>query len=47
MTLASIENDYEAKVMAADDYHFNWPIPSYEMKVNSNLEQNKGYSTAE
>ncbi len=47
MTLAAVDNNYEAKTMAADDYHFNWPIPSYEMKVNSNLVQNKGYSSTE
>lgn len=47
MTLADVNNNYEAKALAADDYHFNWPIPSYEMKVNVNLKQNKGYSTTE
>ena len=47
MTLADIDNDYEAKVMKADDYHFNWPIPAYERKVNDNLVQNNGYSSVE
>jgi len=47
MTLADINNQFEAKTMAADDYHFNWPIPSYEMKVNSNLVQNIGYGSSE
>ena len=46
-TLADVNNNYEAKTMAADDFHFNWPIPSYEMKVNSNLVQNKGYGSSE
>lgn len=35
---------FEKRVLAADDYHFCWPIPSYEMKVNKNLVQNNGYS---
>ncbi len=47
MTLADVNNNYEAKVFDAGDYHFNWPIPSYEMKVNVNLIQNEGYSAAE
>ncbi len=34
---------YEEKEFAADDYHFQWPIPSYEMQVNENLVQNEGY----
>ncbi len=45
VTITSSDNDYTAKTIAADDYHFNWPIPSYEMKVNSYLIQNKGYSS--
>lgn len=36
--------DYHKKVVAADDFHFQWPVPSYEMKVNDNLEQNPGYT---
>lgn len=34
---------YDGKVFKSDDYHFNWPIPSYEMKINKNLKQNAGY----
>ena len=34
---------YEGKVFKADDYHFQWPIPSHEMKINKNLVQNAGY----
>ncbi len=35
----------EKRAMAADDIHWVWPIPSYEVKVNPNLEneQNPGY----
>ena len=34
---------YDGKVFKADDYHFQWPIPSHEMKINKNLVQNSGY----
>lgn len=37
-------NDYATKALQANDYHFNWPIPSYDIKINKNLEQNTGYS---
>ena len=43
------QNDsYALKVLKADDYHFNWPIPTYEMQTNVNLEnqQNEGYSSS-
>lgn len=36
--------NYEEKVLAADDYHLLWPIPSAERQVNPNLVQNPGYS---
>ena len=37
--------NYEQKSMAADDIHWVWPIPAYEVKVNQSLEneQNPGY----
>ncbi len=35
---------YEQKAMSADDYHWVWPIPVYEMQTNLNLEQNPGYT---
>lgn len=34
---------YATKSMAADDIHWLYPIPSYEMRVNDNLVQNPGY----
>lgn len=34
---------YDERVMEADDYVLVWPVPSYEIKLNSNLEQNYGY----
>ena len=34
---------YTEKVMAADSYVMNWPVPSYELKLNDNLLQNEGY----
>lgn len=43
----STGTDFERKSMAADDYHFCWPIPKYEMQTNLNLVQNAGYSEDE
>lgn len=43
---ATVKGDYfEKRAMAADDIHWVWPIPAYEVKVNPNLEneQNPGY----
>ncbi|NLI35255.1 MAG: RagB/SusD family nutrient uptake outer membrane protein [Bacteroidales bacterium] len=34
---------YTDKSMSSSDFHLVWPIPTYEMKVNSNLVQNTGY----
>lgn len=34
---------YDEKVLPANDIHWVWPVPSYEMRVNSNLVQNEGY----
>ena len=34
---------YTDRNVPAGDYHFTLPIPTYEMKVNPNLVQNKGY----
>lgn len=34
---------YTEKVMEADSYVMNWPVPSYELKLNENLVQNEGY----
>jgi len=39
------QGDYfDTRSMEASDYHFNWPIPNYELKVNPNLVQNTGYA---
>lgn len=38
---------YEQKVFAANDYHFQWPVPKYEMQTNLNLIQNEGYAAEE
>ena len=35
--------NFADKAMAADDPHFNWPIPTHEMQTNLNLVQNEGY----
>lgn len=35
---------YDERVMEADEHVLLWPVPSYELKLNSNLEQNYGYS---
>lgn len=34
---------FNNKVFAATSTFFQWPIPSHEMKINKNLEQNPGY----
>lgn len=34
---------YGSKVMEASDYHFQWPVPMYEMQTNLKLVQNDGY----
>lgn len=34
---------YDQKVFEANSIYFQWPVPSYEMKINSNMEQNPGY----
>lgn len=36
-------SSYEQKAMDFDDRAMCWPIPSYEIKINTNLVQNKGY----
>lgn len=35
---------FEERVLPADSRCFNWPIPTYEMQLNKDLEQNPGYS---
>lgn len=35
---------FEQKSMKADDYHWQWPVPAYEIKTNLNLVQNPGYT---
>lgn len=34
---------YTGKNFTADDPHWQWPIPSHEIQLNSNLVQNEGY----
>ncbi len=38
---------FNNKVFAATSDYFQWPIPSHEMKINKNLEQNPGYEDNE
>lgn len=35
---------YNERSLAANNHTLNWPIPSYELKLNANLVQNPGYS---
>ncbi len=35
---------YNERALAADSHFLNWPVPSYELKLNANLVQNPGYS---
>ena len=34
---------FEKKVWSDTDYHFQWPVPTYELQTNLNLKQNEGY----
>ena len=40
---------FEQKTAKADDYFFQWPIPTYEMQTNLNIatQQNPGYESVE
>lgn len=38
---------YDLKKLSADDYHWAWPIPAHEFRLNDNLKQNKGYDENE
>ena len=35
---------YNQRALSADSHFLNWPVPSYEMKLNENLVQNPGYT---
>ncbi len=41
--IVMIGDVYDQKVFEANSIYFQWPVPSYEMKINSNMEQNPGY----
>lgn len=41
--MADTGTNYDGKEMKADDVHWQWPIPAYEIRVNDNLKQNDGY----
>lgn len=49
VVMSTPASSFTDKALEADDYHFLWPIPTYEMQTNLNLKQNPGYgsSTAE
>ena len=34
---------YTERTVEAGSHIFNWPVPTYEIKINKNLEQNPGY----
>lgn len=38
---------YSDRVVEAGSHIFNWPVPTYEIKINKNLVQNPGYATEE
>lgn len=35
---------YNQRALSADSHYLNWPVPSYEIKLNANLVQNPGYT---
>ena len=43
LVMSDNNGSYTDKVLAADSHVFNWPIPSYERKINKNLVPNPGY----
>ena len=49
VVMSTPASSFTDKALEVDDYHFLWPIPTYEMQTNLNLKQNPGYgsSTAE
>jgi hypothetical protein len=34
---------YQDRTIEANNRVFNWPIPTYEMQLNKELQQNPGY----
>lgn len=38
---------YEKRTLSADSHVWNWPVPTYEMKLNKNLKQNPGYESVQ
>ena len=44
LEVVSTGASYAPKSMPASDYHYQWPIPTYEMQTNLNLIQNEGYA---
>lgn len=36
-------SDFDGKSLPASDYHYQWPVPAYDMQINKNLVQNEGY----
>jgi hypothetical protein len=36
--------NFQDRVLPADSRFFNWPIPTYEMQLNKELQQNPGYT---
>lgn len=41
--VANTGDYYNNRNMLKGDYHFQWPIPTYEIQTNLNLKQNEGY----
>ncbi len=46
-TVVATGASYADKAISADDFHFQWPIPTYEMQTNLNLVQNEGYGVTQ
>ncbi len=42
-----VGDSYDKKALPAGDYHYQWPIPYWDMQTNPNLVQNEGYTAAE
>ena len=36
---------FQERTISADSHIFNWPVPTYEIQLNKELQQNPGYTT--
>lgn len=44
LVISNSAGQYADKALKPDDFHWQWPMPTYEMQTNLNLVQNPGYA---